>query len=334
MSLGEGKRRIGAAALAAVLVAALAGCGGNQSSLNPGGGPERSISNLFWVMFAGACIGFGFIVLLLFLGWWRRDRPTLPGGGGERAALRVVLGLGVAVPVVVLSALFFYSDLFVLRSTAAPARGSTPVTIDVIGHQWWWEVRYRGSTAVTANEIHIPTHTRVAVVATTADVIHSFWVPRLNRKVDMVPGLPNRVLLVADRPGVYRGQCAEFCGLQHAHMAVLVIAQPKAAYERWLARNARPATSSTTRGRAAFFSESCADCHQIRGTSAHGRVGPDLTHFASRTTIAAGEIPNTPDELRRWLRDPQHVKPGNKMPDVPLPDSEWQALQAYVESLR
>jgi cytochrome c oxidase subunit 2 len=333
MTVGKTCRRI-APVLIAGCVLALTGCGGDQNTLDPAGHPEREITHLFWVMLAVAAVGFGVIAVLLLLGWVRRSQPTLPGGHGERAANAVVIGMGIALPIVLLSALFFWSDIFVLRSTAAPAKGSTAITIDVIGHQWWWEVRYPGTAAVTANEIHIPVRTPVTVVATTADVIHSFWVPRLNRKVDMIPGLTNRVLLIADRPGVYRGQCAEFCGLQHAHMAVLVMAQTKTAYERWLAHNEQPAATGGRAGRQAFFSNACADCHQLRGTEAHGTVGPDLTHFASRTTFAAGTLGNTPANLAAWLRGPQHVKPGNKMPDVQLGDAERRSLQSYLESLR
>jgi cytochrome c oxidase subunit II len=311
------------------LVLALAGCGGNQNTLDPAGHPERSISNLFWVMFGVAIVGFGLIVFLLFLGWVRREQPSLPGGRGEAAATRIVLGFGVALPIVLLSALFIWSDFFVMRSTAAPARGSTPLTIHVIGHQWWWEVRYDNSTAVTANEIHIPVGTRVGVVLTTADVIHSFWVPELNRKVDMIPGTENRLLLIADHPGVYRGQCAEFCGLQHANMAVEVVAQPKAQFDAWLAHNEQPAAHGSQ-----LFAQNCSGCHAIRGTSSRATVGPDLTHFASRRTIAAATFANTPQNLREWLRDPQHVKPGNRMPNLRLSDADWAALQRYVDSLR
>jgi cytochrome c oxidase subunit II len=311
------------------LVLALAGCGGNQNTLDPAGHPERSISNLFWVMFGAAIVGFGLIVFLLFLGWVRREQPNLPGGRGEAAATRIVLGFGVALPIVLLSALFIWSDFFVMRSTAAPARGSTPLTIHVIGHQWWWEVRYDNSTAVTANEIHIPVGTRVGVVLTTADVIHSFWVPELNRKVDMIPGTENRLLLIADHPGVYRGQCAEFCGLQHANMAVEVVAQPKAQFDAWLAHNEQPAAHGSP-----LFAQNCSGCHAIRGTSSRATVGPDLTHFASRRTIAAATFANTPQNLREWLRDPQHVKPGNRMPNLRLSDADWAALQRYVDSLR
>jgi cytochrome c oxidase subunit 2 len=280
-------------------------------------------------MFAVAIVGFAFIVFLLFLGWVRREQPNLPGGRGEATAMRVVIGFGVALPVVLLSALFIWSDFFVMRSTAAPAKGSTPLTIHVTAHQWWWEVRYENSAAVTANEIHIPVGTRVGLVLTTADVIHSFWVPELNRKVDMIPGTENRLLLIADHAGIYRGQCAEFCGLQHANMAVEVVAQPKAQFDAWLAHNAQPAARGN-----ALFAENCSGCHEVRGTSAHADVGPVLTHFASRRTLAAVTLPNTPQNLRDWLRDPQHVKPGNRMPNLELSDANWSALQRYVESLR
>jgi len=317
-----------AALLAPPLVLVLAGCGGNQNTVAPAGHDERAITQLFWVMLGVACVGFGVIVTLLFLGWLRRERPSLPGGRGERAATGVVIGLGVALPIVLLVALFVWSDLVVVNSVAAPTK-PTPVTVRVIGHQWWWEVRYGNTRIVTANEIHIPVRTDVTAIVTTKDVIHSFWVPELNRKVDMIPGTANRLLLRADKPGVYRGQCAEFCGLQHAHMSVEVIAEPRGRYDAWLARNAQPAP-----GASSLFNATCGGCHQVRGTPAHAGVGPDLTHFASRRSIAALTLPNTPSNLREWLRDPQHVKPGNRMPNLELSNAQWTALQRYVESLR
>jgi cytochrome c oxidase subunit II len=312
------------------LVLLLAGCGGNENTLAPESHAEDAITHLFWIVLAFCVFGFAVVLVLLYLGWSRRAIPALPGGGGERTATRVVVGAGVALPIVLLAALFVYSDIFVMKSTAAPAKGDAQLTIDVTGHQFWWEVRYQGSRAVTANEIHIPTHTRVEIVARTADVIHSFWIPQLNRKMDMIPGQANRLLLDADKAGTYGGHCAEFCGLQHAHMVVLVIAQPRAAFERWLAANAAPARGNS----AAFVQAGCGSCHQIRGTQSHGTVGPDLTHFASRRTIAAVRVANTPENLREWLHDPQRVKPGNKMPDLQLPDARWRQLEAYMESLR
>jgi cytochrome c oxidase subunit II len=316
----------------------LAGCGGNQSVVDWRSPQQHSIVRLFWVMVAGSCVGFAVIASLLFLGWLRRNRAELPGGGGEAGATRMVIALGVVVPVIVLGLLFVWADIFVIRATAEPAAGSTQLTIRVIAHDWWWEIRYPGTRAITANEIHIPTNTRVDVVGTTADVIHSFWVPELNRKIDLIPGMTNRVVLDADKAGVYRGQCSEFCGLEHAHMAVEVVAEPPAQFRAWLANMSRSARTPTTvaeqRGLATFLGSSCASCHSIRGTSAHGDVGPDLTHLATRATLAALTVPNTPEYLRGWIADPQQLKPGAKMPSVPLSARELTDLTAYLESLR
>ena len=322
----------------AALTLALAGCGGNQNTLDPKGKPEHAISHLWWWTMTGAWIGFAVVCGLLFLGWLRRNRTELPFGGDEKAGTALVIALGIAVPVVVLSLLFFWSDIVVLRSTAAPARGSTRLTVRVIGHQWWWEVRYDGTKAVTANEIHIPTGVRVQVIGTTDDVIHSFWIPQLNRKIDLIPGRSNRLLLHADEAGRYEGQCAEFCGLQHAHMTATVVAEPPAAFRAWLANMAKPArppaTEEERRGRQVFLSEPCSSCHRLRGTPANGAIGPDLTHLRTRTMLAAGTIPNNPAGLAGWVADPQHVKPGNLMPAVQLGGSEFEALFAYLESLK
>ncbi|TML91726.1 MAG: c-type cytochrome [Actinobacteria bacterium] len=289
-------------------------------------------------MFGGSAIGFAVIVGLLGLGWMRRTRPGLPGGGGDRAATAIVVVLGVAVPIVVLTILFVYSDIFVLRSVAAPRKASTQLTVKVIGRQWFWEVRYPGTSAATANEIHIPVGARVNVVGTSDDVIHSFWVPQLNRKIDLIPGRTNRVLLQADRTGRFRGNCVEFCGLQHAHMGVLVFAEPPARFQAWLRNEAKPARTPTTAlqrsGREIFDSQACSGCHTIRGTSARGTNGPDLTHLETRQTLAALAIPNRRADLERWIRDPQHVKPGSKMPGLELTKPELRDLMAYLESLR
>jgi cytochrome c oxidase subunit 2 len=233
---------------------------------------------------------------------------------------------------------FAIANLGVLPDTDAPKASSTRMTVRVIGHQWFWEVRYPGSTAVTANEIHIPVRTRVNVVAETHDVIHSFWVPQLNRKIDMVPGHPNRLLLYADQPRRYRGQCAEFCGLQHAHMSMSVYADPPDRFRAWLARMARPRPAPRTpeerRGEQVFLANQCASCHTIRGTAARGRVGPDLTHLESRATLAALTIPNRRADLNRWIHDPQDIKPGVNMPNLKLTPSEFRSVLDYLESLR
>jgi cytochrome c oxidase subunit 2 len=289
-------------------------------------------------MMIGSWIGFAIVVFLLTLGWWRRNRPNLPFGGDDKTATAWIVGLGVGVPIVILSALFIWADVFVINSTAAPKKGSTKMTVEIVGHDWWWEVRYPGTGVETANEIHIPVGERVLARVSTADVIHSFWVPELNRKIDMVPGRPGEILLDAEHAGVFRGQCAEFCGLQHAHMSFLVYADPPARFRAWLAAQKRaaaaPAGRLAQRGRAEFMSESCSSCHTIRGTSAIGKVGPDLTHVASRSSLAANTIPNDPNDLADWIRDPQHIKPGNHMPKLGLSSDEVKALVAYLDGLR
>jgi cytochrome c oxidase subunit 2 len=341
LSTYRGKRRRGLAAAALLVPLALAGCGGSQSTLNPHSHAATDIANLFWVMTAVAFGGLALVTgLLVFARVRRRRRGTNPADPhpGERVGWWVVLGMGVVFPLAVVIALFIASNWAILRTTEAPAASSTAMTIEAIGHQWYWEFRYPGTQAVTADEMHIPVGTRINLVATTADVIHSFWVPELNRKIDTIPGQRNRILLYANRPGIYRGQCAEYCGLQHAHMSMLVFAQPKAQFRAWLRRQSAPAANPKTalerRGRSVFLNGACSSCHAIRGTSAAGYVGPDLTHLASRTTLAGVTIPDTRAYLSRWVPDSQHFKPGNEMPDLRLTDTQLTALVAYLESLR
>jgi cytochrome c oxidase subunit II len=278
-------------------------------------------------------------IAMLTIAWIRRREPGLPFfGQSERIETRLVVLFGMVIPVVVLVALFFVSDVYVIGKTEPPSQGSTALSVEVTGHQWWWEAHYPGTTAVTANEIHIPAGTRVNLIGNTDDVIHSFWVPQLNRKIDLIPGRDNRILLYADQPGVYRGQCAEFCGLQHAHMAFEVVADPPDRFQGWLANMAAnappPATAAELAGQQAFVQDQCASCHTIRGTSAQGQIGPDLTHLATRTTIAALTLPNDADYLGRWIRDPQHFKPGNRMPGLNLSDQDVASLVSYLGSLR
>ncbi len=290
-------------------------------------------------MLAVASIVFFGAVFMLTTAWLRRKQEGLPFlGQRERLAQVLVIVFGICIPVVVLAAVFLVANLVVTKDTDAPAARTTSMTVHVIGHQWFWEVRYPGTTAVTANEIHIPVRTRVTAAVETADVIHSFWVPELNRKIDMIPGQIGRVLLYADQAGDYRGQCAEFCGVQHAHMAMKVIAEPPAAFHQWLRNESRPVrppgTVTARRGARVFMTNACAQCHTLRGTPAQGRIGPDLTHMASRITLAALTIPNDRASLLEWIRDPQHVKPGNRMPGLNLTPSDRAALVTYLESLR
>ena len=318
--------------------AALFGSCGEQSALDPRADPAREIATLWWWMLAAAGIVAGGALFLLWVGWLRRRRPGLPLlGSNERVSNALVIVFGFGIPLAVNVVVFVVANFVVAKATDAPDPRSTPMTIEIVGHQWFWEVRYPGTTAVTANEIHIPVGTRVNVVARTGDVIHSFWVPQLNRKIDMVPGHTNRVLLEADAAGRFRGQCGEFCGAQHAHMAMYVYADPPDRFRAWLrgqaAARRSPSTQQQRRGERVFLDEACASCHTIRGTAARGRIGPDLTHLQSRSTIAALTLPNRPPEVERWIRDPQHVKPGNRMPALGLPDRDFDALLAYLESL-
>jgi cytochrome c oxidase subunit 2 len=322
----------------------LAGCGGSQNTLAPHSHAASDISNLFWVMTGIAFGGLALVTGLLVWAWVTRRRrgfratdPADPHPG-EKHAWLVVIGGGVVFPLIVIVALFIVGDWAVLNVTQAPAASSTAMTVDAVGHQWYWAFRYPGTKAVTADELHIPVDTRVNLVATTADVIHSFWVPELNRKIDTIPGRQNRILLYADKVGVYRGQCAEFCGLQHAHMGMLVDVEPKEQFRAWLRKQSAPAAAPTAalarRGEDAFLSGPCSSCHAIRGTSARGFVGPDLTHLGSRSTLAGVLIPNSRSYLARWIVDSQHFKPGNQMPDFHLAGSKLDALVAYLEGLR
>jgi cytochrome c oxidase subunit 2 len=312
--------------LVTLLALVAGGCGSKQSALDPQSPNARGIATIWWVMLAGSVLGLAVIVGLLVASWFRRRRR-----GSDRPGTVVVLVLGIATPILVLAALFFYSNIFLLDATSPPPAGAATnaLAIRVTGHQFWWEVRYPGTRAVTANEIHIPVRTRVVVYVHTDDVIHSFWVPQLNRKIDMLPELVNRVVLYADRSGRFRGQCAEFCGLQHAHMGLYVFAEPRAQFARWLRHEAQPMPRTD-----ALFEAKCSTCHAIRGTTATSQVGPDLTHIGSRRSLAALTIPNTRARMREWLAQTQHVKPGAQMPDLGLTRAQVDRLTRYLESLR
>jgi cytochrome c oxidase subunit 2 len=286
---------------------------------------------MFWI----SVVVFVVVVGMLAAGLWRRRRndedPRRPVPWGEP----FIIVAGVVIPAVVLTGVFFVSlrDMQVLSSPDEQAE----LTIDVVGHDWWWEATYEPSGAVTANEIHIPAGRPVRVRLTTDDVIHSFWVPQLQVKVDMIPGKTNEMWLEADDPGRYRGQCAEFCGLQHANMIFYVVAQPPAEFDRWLDNvvlpAAEPESSSAARGEDVYMESTCVGCHAIGGTDAAATIGPDLTHVADRETLASGVIENNRDNLALWITDPQEVKPGAAMPPTDLSADELSDLLDYLEQL-
>jgi len=228
------------------------------------------------------------------------------------------------------------------RAIAWPTDAERPLTIEVTGHQWWWEFRYRDSVPsnwlTTSNEMHIPVGRPVQVVLQSNDVIHSFWVPELHGKQDLIPGHKNTTWLRADKPGVWKARCAEFCGYQHAKMAFDVVAETPAQFNQWyvrqLASAPEPTDSSAIRGRDVFAQRTCIMCHTVAGTPAGSRVGPELTHIATRPSLAAGWLPNTRENLARWITNPQLIKPGVRMPPNPLSPADMNALLDYLGTLK
>ena len=262
-----------------------------------------------------------------------------PSPARERALFVSVAG-AVALTAVILFALLVASYR-TGKAVAAHGSGHSMV-VEVTGHQWWWEFRYLdplASQIVTdANELHIPVGRQVELSLRSADVIHSFWVPRLHGKRDLIPGDPATLVIQADAPGEYPGTCAEFCGLQHAHMSFTVIAHPEEEFRAWKASALQAAPAPTTdeqkRGQKVFLSSTCVMCHTISGTPAQAKTGPDLSHVGSRKTLAAGFLPNSRGHLAGWISDPTGIKPGVRMPPSPLPPDDLRALLAYLESLQ
>lgn len=323
-----------------VMLAGLGGCAGAPNMLDARGYGAERINLLWWVMFwAGTAVFILVMVVMLVALLRRRERsdertdPALE----RRISERMIGGGGVLLPLVVLVPLL---GLTAYTSTAMIPPGPPALTIEVIGHQFWWEVRYPEQGFITANEIHIPVGRPVELRLFTADVIHSFWVPQLHGKVDMIPGQDNTLVIQADEAGTYRGQCAEFCGVQHALMAFVVVAADEEQFAAWAARQALPASELDDpllrQGQQVFLGSNCVYCHVIQGVTpedALTAVGPDLTHLASRQTLAAGVIENNRGNLGGWIIDPQAIKPGNQMPAANLDADSLQALLAYLESL-
>jgi cytochrome c oxidase subunit II len=315
-------------------------CHGWQSVTTPAGPQASRLDGLFWI-FTAICAAIWVLVLLVLAGAMMRKRPAgapFPSERSEKCA-SVVVGGAVAVSALVIVGLTLFSYL----ATHGLASGTAdPLVIRVRGYQWWWEVTYVDAAAdrsfLTANEIHLPVGRPVRIELAAPDVIHSFWAPNLMGKQDLIPGRDNAITFIADRPGVYREQCAEFCGLQHAHMAMLIVAESPTSFAAWRANQLADAVASAgavqEEGGRVFAAKACASCHTIRGTSASGTLGPDLTHVGSRQTIAAGMLPTTRGSLAAWIADPQTIKPGNNMPMVSLSGSELNAVSAYLAALK
>ena len=317
---------------------------GRHAALRPAGPESARIEWLYWVIFWICLVVF----VLMMIGFARAarisstsvsDRAILEDPQGDRrSAWGVGIGLGITTLALFVVLVFSIAEGRPIEGVAT----QNDVTIEVTGHQWWWEVAYPNSEAdlriTTANEIHVPVGERIAVVMKSGDVIHSFWAPNITGKRDLIPGYASAILFQVDTPGTYHGQCAEFCGLQHAHMGFSVVAESKREFEAWqrqqLQSAIEPSEPETKRGRQVFLTHACVMCHTIRGTTAASQMGPDLTHIASRNRIAAETLPNTPGALAGWILDPQSIKPGNHMAANALAGDELEVLITYLESLK
>lgn len=321
----------------------------NQSMWHTGGSNSEHIRELALSFGLLLSVIFLIVIGIALLSIGKRHRgiqqeplePSHQPSERTETKLRTVVGIATGLTVLILFGLTIVS-VSVGKTVSASVTPTGSLTIDVTGTQWWWKVRYESDDPSrilqTANEIHIPVGQPIAISGNSDDVIHSFWIPSLQGKRDLIPGRTTLEWLQADRPGEYRGQCAEFCGLQHAHMAFWVIAEPADQFNAWMNRELQgavePADEQTKRGQQIFLKSACVLCHAIRGTDAAAEVGPDLTHFGSRKTIAAGTLANTKGNLAGWIADPQNIKPGTHMATVPLQPAEMQPLIDYLESLK
>jgi cytochrome c oxidase subunit 2 len=318
---------------------------GHHHVLHPATPQAGNIEWLYWVVF---WILFAVFVLMIagFSAAAAKTRVMssrpLPISEDEEGDHKARWALGSALGITVIT-LFVILVLSVVTGKRVEGLTSkNPVTVQITGHQWWWEVTYPNSqadqTITTANEIHVPINTPVVVLTNSADVIHSFWVPSITGKRDLVPGYSSAFWFQIDKAGIYHGQCAEFCGLQHAHMGLSVVAETADKFQAWkqqqLQLASEPSTSEAIRGREVFLTHACLMCHTIRGTDAGSRLGPDLTHIASRKMIAAETLPNTAGALAGWIVDPQRIKPGTLMSPNSLAGDDLQALVVYLQSLQ
>ncbi|WP_102960567.1 cytochrome c oxidase subunit II [Mangrovicella endophytica] len=320
---------------AALPLLVIGGCSVEQSALHPTGAGAEQIYSLFWVMTIGG--GLIFAAVLLCTLW------AIYGGSGIRRTLSaegMIYGAGVFFPAAVLSALLGYG-LYLMQESAFASSPTGAPQIAVSGEMWWWRVQYRdaqGRSLESANEVHVPVGETVNLALTTKDVIHSFWAPQLAGKLDMIPGRTNMLSVTATKPGISRGQCAEYCGGAHALMSFVVVAHPADEYAQWLDGEAAPAKAPDTEreklGQDLFLRSGCGACHAVRGTAAAGTIGPDLTHVGSRKSLGAATLNNDEASFKRWIVDNQHIKPENGMPPYRIfTEAELDALAAYLDGL-
>ncbi len=322
-----------------LLALPLCGCNGTQSALHAEGQAATALKGLILLIVLVCALVWIAVVGVLFWALLRRRTEFAAGNKIHDHRLRLAVYSALAATAIIVAGLTVAS----FYATRALYSSHPPdVIVQAKAQQWWWQFTYADSENrplfQTANELHIPVGKDVLITLEALDVIHSLWIPALAGKQDMIPGRRNEQRLHAERQGIYRGQCAEFCGIQHSHMALVVVAEDEDDYAAWLAEQQKPAadpiTAEAEAGRAVFLGKPCAACHTIRGTAAKGSTGPDLTHIGSRQTLGAGLLPVTRGSLAAWIADPQTLKPGNNMPLVPLSSDEVRQVSAYLEGLR
>ena len=309
-------------------------CSGRHNALDPAGPYSAAIADLWWIFFGVCAVIWVLVVAFLLIATFRRERSS-----SERS-LAIAVGSAIGVTVIILFVFLFLSTS--TGNTLMTMAPRQPLMIHVTGQQWWWSVEYNDPIPVrqftSANEIYIPVGRPVQLVLQSRDVIHSFWIPNLHGKRDLIPGHTSSFVIQADRAGTYEGQCAEFCGHQHAKMRLSLTAIPEAEFVKWMDSQRRaakpPSTPLELRGQQVFLSSTCVTCHAISGTPAKGRFAPDLTHVGSRRMLAANSVPNAIGHMAGWIVDPQGIKPGNYMPPNPLPSDDLEALLAYLRSLK
>lgn len=328
------------------LLAAFPGLHGPQTPLDPAGPQALQIEHTLFLIFGITSAVAVVVLTVLVLGVLRQHEkgdipPPLAVDPKIDKRATWIVGAAISLTVVLLFVMMISS--FITSHRTAVLANSNALKINVYSHQWWWEIEYPNEeqpyrVVRTANEIHVPAGAVIDIHGTSRDVIHSFWAPNIHGKKDLLPGYWNDLTLEVDKPGTWRGQCAEFCGLQHAHMAFSIVAQSRDDFNHWyqaqLTSAREPLTPQTIHGREVFLSHPCVMCHTIRGTTANSTVGPDLTHLAGRSTIAAGTLANNRGNLAGWIANAQGIKPGCRMPPNPMPANDLNDLVAYLESLQ
>ncbi|MFP5384854.1 MAG: cytochrome c oxidase subunit II [Bacteriovoracia bacterium] len=289
------------------------------------------IKSITWFLIGISTIILLAVMILLVLSLLKNEKDNTRNPGKK-----FVLWSGLIIPSVILLIMLFYSlnTTMKIREYNKETMEGEHLLIKVTGHQWWWEVEYPQYEILTANEIYVPSGRPVRFELSSKDVIHSFWIPNIHGKMDMIPGMKTYLNAKVDDPGVFRGQCAEYCGLQHSFMSLYFVAQTEEDFKKWTANRKEKITPLSTKGKEVFFKESCHTCHAIKNTEAMGKAGPDLTHISSRLSLGAGTISNNRNNLRMWILNSHEFKPKNRMPTYDIPAEELEALLDYLEELR